>query len=151
MDMKLYVLAACLVLLVPVGHSAADDDNWGIARIAPRKRARMPEALAATQPEAARAQYATFYRRMLTDYAAFERQAGLAKNDIAAAFSVLVVGAYMVYREVDVDPLADQQIVEQMRAHLISMPDFTSLPLAQKQDMFAQAVILGMSMKARRC
>jgi len=118
--------------------------------IVPRKQARMPEVLAASDGAQGRSERAAFYRELYNGYAAFAKQVDVPKHDVAAAVAAFIAGTYMMYRQVELDTQTYKRLVEQMRARLRTMPDFYNLPLADKQDMYEQSAIVGMMMANAR-
>jgi Family of unknown function (DUF6683) len=123
-------------------HAAPD-----ATRVPPRTPPRMPGVLASSAG-ARSAELEKTYAQLL---AAFEQsldKARLARNDVAVAAAMYIVGSYAAYHGADVSDAAFVAIANQIRDVLAATPGYAGAPLAQKQDMYEGLAIVGTLMLA---
>ncbi|HEU0035603.1 MAG TPA: DUF6683 family protein [Kofleriaceae bacterium] len=109
-----------------------------------------PKLLAASYPDAARAQAERVFATLLEQYHAVETQLGIEKFDLAGALAAFIAGNYMAARDVDVSDRAFGALVTQLRGSLATAPQFRDLPAQRRQEVYERLAILGMHVVATR-
>jgi hypothetical protein len=114
--------------------------------IAYREPALAPATLAAAYPVAQRAQAERSLGEVLQQYHALEDRLGIPRYDLAGAVAAFVAGNYMVMRDVTVPDEDFKVLVKQLRQTVASAPEFQRASAADRQLMYEELAIVGLSM-----
>jgi hypothetical protein len=147
---RLLAIIILLGLALP-GRGAADPAaQRQISTVVPPRAARMPAVLAAAAPPAQRASSEAAYTRLLAAYEKIAPQHGVTPRDVAGALALYLCASYAVYHDVDFTASMMAKVTKQVRAVIVKTPEFASATTADRQDMYEQFAILGMTMSAAR-
>jgi hypothetical protein len=110
----------------------------------------MPRKLAATYPEARRADAEKMFVRTLDGYHEIEKKFGLRRNGIGGAVAAFIAGNHTAYRD---EPFPDQfflPLARQMHQRIQRSGALKASTEAQRQEMYEQLAIIGTYMALTR-
>ncbi len=102
--------------------------------------------MVAQYPAKSRAEVDRLFRELLAGYGKIEQQFGIARRDLAGAVAAFIAGSWTAYNNSDFPDEYFKPLVAQIRRTIRDNADFGKATAAEKQEMYEQMAILGMSM-----